>query len=287
MERSGPTTVSEHQSGVIDSFARNEALASGVSWAAIIAGAFVAAALSLILLALGTGTGLSSVSPWSNTGMSAATIGRAAIAWLIIIQIIASAMGGYLAGRLRTKWATIHTDEVYFRDTAHGFLVWAVGLVITASFLASATTSMVSGAAQRPDSNSGSSRPSGAQEDDPNAYFIDTLLRSETPNADRSDAQVAAETKLIYANALRQGKLPDLDRAYLAKLVAAKTGVDEATAEQRVSRVFAELQRAAEIARKAAAHLSLWLFIALLIGAFSASYAATIGGRERDHVKLI
>jgi hypothetical protein len=287
MEPSGATTIAEHQSGFIDSFARSEAHASGVSWAAIIAGAFVAAALSLILLALGTGMGLSSVSPWANTGATAPAIGRGAIVWLIIIQIIASAMGGYLAGRLRIKWATIHTDEVYFRDTAHGFLVWAVGLVITASFLASAATSMVSGAVQRPASNSVSSGPGGAQGDDPNAYFIDTLFRSETPSADRSDAQVAAETKLIYANALRQGKLPDSDRAYLAKLVAAKTGVDEITAEQRVSRVFAELQRAAEIARKAAAHLSLWLFIALLIGAFSASYAATIGGRERDHVKLI
>src|ERR1700691_1711823 len=86
---------------------RNEAHSSGVSWAAVIAGAFVAAALSLILLALGTGMGLSSVSPWSNMGASASTIGKAGIAWLIIIQIIASAMGGYLAGRLRTKWATI------------------------------------------------------------------------------------------------------------------------------------------------------------------------------------
>jgi hypothetical protein len=287
MERSGSTTAAEHQPGFTDSFARNEAHASGVSWAAIIAGAFVAAALSLILLALGTGMGLSSVSPWANTGATAPAIGRAAIVWLIIIQIIASAMGGYLAGRLRIKWATIHTDEVYFRDTAHGFLVWAVGLVITASFLASAATSMVSGAAQRPASNSVSSGTGGAQGDDPNAYFIDTLFRSQTPSADRSDAQVSAETKLIYANALRQGKLPDSDRTYLAKLVAAKTGVDEITAEQRVVRVFAELQRAAEVARKAAAHLSLWLFIALLIGAFSASYAATIGGRERDHVKLI
>src|SRR6202165_6011215 len=128
---------------------KNEAYSSGLSWAAVIAGAFVAAALSLILLALGTGIGLSAVSPWSNLGASASTIGKAAIVWLIIIQIIASAMGGYLAGRLRTKWATIHTDEVYFRDTAHGFLVWAVGLVVTAAFLAFAATSLIGGAAQR------------------------------------------------------------------------------------------------------------------------------------------
>jgi hypothetical protein len=291
MERSGAPTPVNNPSGFVDNSARNEAYSSGVSWAAVIAGAFVAAALSLILLALGTGMGLSSVSPWSNIGASASTISKAAIVWLIIIQIIASAMGGYLAGRLRTKWATIHTDEVYFRDTAHGFLVWAVGLVITASFLASAATSIIGGAAQLTTSTSASGSsgtvPEGGQKLDPNEYFIHTLLRSANPRPDRNDAQVSAEAELIFANALRLGNLPAADRTYLGKLVAAKTGLGEIEAEQRVSEVFAEIQSAAETARKAVAHLSLWIFVALLIGAFCASYAATIGGRERDHVKLI
>ena len=106
-------------------FEHNEAHSSGVSWSAVIAGAFVTAALSLILLALGTGLGLSSVSPYSGSGISASTVGKSAIVWLIVMEILSSAMGGYLAGRLRTKWASIHSDEVYFRDTAHGFLAWA------------------------------------------------------------------------------------------------------------------------------------------------------------------
>src|ERR1022692_2868193 len=109
---------------------KNESHSSGISWPAVIGGAFTAAALSLILITLGTGLGFSSVSPWSNMGASASTVGKGAIVWLIITQILASAMGGYLAGRLRTKWVHVHTDEVYFRDTAHGFLVWAVGMVI-------------------------------------------------------------------------------------------------------------------------------------------------------------
>src|SRR5665647_3120931 len=108
----------------------------------------VTVAMSLILLALGTGFGLAAVSPWYDTGASAATVGRAAIGWLILMQIISSSMGGYLACRLRTKWVGVHTDEVYFRDTAHGFLAWAVALVITAAFLASAATSMMGTAAQ-------------------------------------------------------------------------------------------------------------------------------------------
>jgi hypothetical protein len=84
----------------------------------------------------------------------------ATVLWLIVMQIISSSMGGYLAGRLRTKWANIHTDEVYFRDTAHGFLAWAVALVITAAFLASAATSMV-----------GSAAPSSAPGDGPRRIF--------------------------------------------------------------------------------------------------------------------
>ena len=104
-----------------------QAHSSAVSWGAIMAGA-AAAALSLILLILGTGLGLSSVSPWSHDGISATTFGVSTIVWLALTQLLASGMGGYLAGRLRTKWVETHTDEVYFRDTAHGFLAWAIAI---------------------------------------------------------------------------------------------------------------------------------------------------------------
>ena len=261
---------------------KNEANLSGVSWAAVIAGAFVTAALSVILLALGTGLGLSSISPWSNVGASASAVGRGAIVWLIAMQIIASAMGGYLAGRLRTKWATIHTHEVYFRDTAHGFLVWAVALVITASFLAAAAASMVGGTAQP-----AATTQSEGRSFDPDAYFVDTLFRSDHPVPDRNDTSVRAEVGGLLANALRQKEIPAADKTYLAQLVTAKTGLQQADAENRVSSVFAQDRKAADAARKAAAHFLLWLFIALLIGAFCASYAATIGGRQRDNVRTV
>jgi hypothetical protein len=128
---------------------KNEAHSSGISWPAVIGGAFTAAALSLILLSLGTGLGFSSVSPWSNIEATASTVKAEAVIWLIFTQIIAFAMGGYLAGRLRTKCVDIHTDEVYFRDTAHGLLVWAVGIVLMAAFLASAAAMFAGRAAQR------------------------------------------------------------------------------------------------------------------------------------------
>lgn len=121
---------------------------SAVSWGAIVAGAAAAAALSLILLILGTGLGLSSVSPWAHSGISAKTFGVSTILWVTATQLIASGMGGYLAGRLRTKWVAVHTDEVYFRDTAHGFLAWAVASLVTAALLTSVIGSIISGGIQ-------------------------------------------------------------------------------------------------------------------------------------------
>jgi hypothetical protein len=283
-----PKSTAPYRAGVAETSVNNEANSSGVSWAAVIGGGFVTAALSLILLALGTGLGLCSVSPWSNVGVSASTIGTAAILWLIFMQIISSSMGGYLAGRLRTKWANIHTDEVYFRDTAHGFLAWAVALVITAAFLAAAAASMVGATASS--AAGGTGRATGVQaegrEFDPNEYFIDTLFRSESAKPESNSTSVRGEAGRIFANALRQGDI-SADKSYLAQLVAARTGLSQADAEKRVSDVFARAQQTADTARKTVAHSLLWAFLALLIGALCASFAATIGGRQRDHVVIV
>src|ERR1035438_7945348 len=206
-QTTAPTSATRYQAGIAETSVNNEANASGVSWAAVIGGALVTAALSLILLALGAGLGLSSVSFWSNVGMSSSTIGTAAILWLILMQIMSSSMGGYLAGRLRTKWANIHTDEVYFRDTAHGFLAWAVALVITAAFLASAATSMMGVAAQL----SATASSAGAERElGPNEYFVDALFRSDGgARPDSNSASMRGEAGRIFANALRQGYIPD------------------------------------------------------------------------------
>jgi hypothetical protein len=252
-----------------------------VSWAAVAGGAFVAAALSLILLSLGTGLGFSAVSPWSNSGASAAAIGSGAIVWLILTQVLASALGGYLGGRLRTKWAGVHTDEVYFRDTAHGLLVWAVGMVITAGFLASSAASFA-------DAQKSAAATSPTQESaiDPTAYFVDTLLRGNGSAIEKQDGSERAEVSRIFTHDLHQGALPSGDQSYLAQLVSARTGLNAADAEKRVTEVFGEAQESTDRVRKAIAHLSLWLFVALLSGAFCASYAGTIGGKQRDHVPV-
>jgi hypothetical protein len=264
-------------------FEHNEAHSSGVSWSAVIAGAFVTAALSLILLALGTGLGLSSVSPYSGSGISASTVGKSAIIWLIVTEILSSAMGGYLAGRLRTKWASIHTDEVYFRDTAHGFLAWVTAFVITVAFLATAATTMI-GSSPTNSTRSGQSRSEGL---DPNAYFVDSLFRADANNPATTNAATPMEAGVIFAHALAQGEIPAADKSYLDQLVSARTGLSQPEADKKVSDVFSSAQQDVEAARKATAHTLLWIFLALLIGAFCASFSATIGGRQRDNVVTV
>src|SRR5579863_1528521 len=217
--------------------ARTEGAASGVSWAAVAAGAFAAAALSLIMLALGAGAGLSSLSPFSSTGMSATTVGFGALIYLCITEIISSGVGGYLAGRLRTKWVDLHTDEVYFRDTAHGFLAWCVALVMSAAFLGAAAAGMVGASANvnaRAASNSATTSADTAALE-ANRYYIDSLFRGGKAASNAEETAYKAEAAAVFAHTIanRAALSPD-DRNYVAGLVSAATGVNHADAESRV-----------------------------------------------------
>jgi hypothetical protein len=284
MEYAGSATMPVESQQVVDSVKSNEANSSGVSWSAVLAGAFVTAALSLILLALGTGLGFASMSVWSGVGASASAIGTAAILWFIVIQILSSSMGGYLAGRLRTKWTGIHTDEVYFRDTAHGFLAWSVALVVTAAYLASATTSVMNSS---PDKDNLATTQSQMNETSPNAYFIDSLFRTDGSKPLVENSAFTREAAVIFGTSLKNGDLSSTDKTYLYQLVISKTGMSQSEADERVGRTFLSAKMSAEAARKAIARTLLWSFIALLIGAFCASFSGTIGGRQRDRVILV
>jgi hypothetical protein len=260
--------------------AQEEAQASGVSWGAIAAGGIATSALSLLLLALGAGLGFSSVSPWSNSGVSAHTFNIGAGLYLIVMAMVASTIGGYLAGRLRTKWAGVHTHEVFFRDTAHGFLAWAFAAVLSAAFLASAASHLATGLGQA----AGTAAANQSLVDGvPVNNFVDTLLRAD-PAANRPPVDPAARGEIlrIFTLGLQDGELAASDRAYMAQVVAARTGLSQADAEKRVTDVIIQAKTALDNARSAAAHLSLWLTASLLIGAFCASLAATEGGQLRD-----
>lgn len=295
---------------------------SAVSWAAIFAGATAAAALSLILLMLGVGLGLSSASPWAQEGVSAETFGISSILWLTLTQLVAAGLGGYLAGRLRAQWLGTPADEVYFRDTAHGFLSWAIATLATAALLTSSIGTIVdrgvgaatdvaaagtaAAAAASQDANHGHESDVNASNMGGIDYYVDRLFRQDVngpsdldsytlSNQDRS--HTAAESTRIIVQALAAGQLASQDTQYLGKLVAQRTGLSQQQAEERVAEVFAETQEslnaaeskareAADEARKASIYATLWMFIALLIGAFVASLAATWGGRQRDAVEV-
>jgi hypothetical protein len=265
-----------------------------VSWAAIIGGAVGAVAITLLLVALGAGIGLSSVSPWYSANPTATTFTVLAAIWLIIVQWLSSAAGGYLAGRLRTKWARVHTDEVSFRDTAHGFLAWALASIVVAAFATSSISSTVSSAGRALSNVAGSAASSatqaaGGEASNTNGYFLDMLFRKDQPDANAAPGEVQAEGGRIIARSIANGNLDPGDRTYLAKLIALRTGISQQDAEKRVDDVLAQMKaaqektkQAADAARKASASTSFFLFFSMLIGAFIASVAGALGGRQRD-----
>jgi|SRR5665213_207357 len=269
---------------VITTNPQRDAASAGVAWGAVIGGAFVIAATGLIMLALGAGFGLSVMSPWSNVSETASKAGITAIVWLVITELVASSIGGYLTGRLRTRWLTLHNDEVHFRDTANGFLAWAVALVMTMALLTAAAASMVGEAPASGQASIGRRDAPEVRGLEVPAYFVDRLFRSDRPASGNDDA-VRSEAGRILAYGLH-GDLSAADTAYLAELVASRTEMSADDARNRVSETVIALRQSVDDARRSAAHFLLWTFIALLFGAFCASYAAMIGGRQRDHVQF-
>ena len=255
---------------------------SATSWGAIVAGAFVIAAIGLVLIALGTGFSLSTVSPWPYAGVSATTFGVITIIWLVVVQWVSSGIGGYVAGRLRTAWTGLHTDEVYFRDTAHGVLAWAVAAVVSAAVLAGAASvltgsaaTMASGAAEGAARNNAATSPS--------PYIVDTLFRTDRTDASAAGQDPRPQATRILATGLRPGgEVSATDRTYLAHLVAARTGISQEEAQKRVDDAITNARQAADTARKAARNLALVTAFSMLIGAFIAGVAAKIGGHHRD-----
>jgi hypothetical protein len=257
-----------------------EVQSSGISWAAIAAGGVTSAALTLILVAFGAGIGLSSISPWAGSGVSATTFKIGSGIYLVIVAVMASAVGGYLAARLRTRWTGLNTNEVFFRDTAHGLLAWAFATVLSASVLGAVITHIASGGL------SAAATATATASANPAALYVDKLLRpnpaAASPATESADPMREELSRLLTAGFREGNDLTGPDRVYVARVVAARTGLPPAEAEKRVSEVMNEARTAADRARKAAAQLSLWLTASLLFGAFAASLAAIEGGQLRD-----
>lgn len=246
------------------------AMASGlsaVSWAAVLAGAVTAAALSLVMFILGIGLGLGAISPWSGEGISGTALGVSTILWIALTSLVASAAGGYITGRLRTRWTAVHTDEVFFRDTAHGFLAWGLATLLTAVVFTTATagiaklgvqagatvaggvaetaaTAAVAGAAAGGDNAAGTAanpRQSAV------SYYLDTLFRTGVMNqvqvnalqvtpATVGNAQRPApgnEAQAAEGAAQQQGTQPQQQAA--AEAAATAAGANSLTPDQQAA----------------------------------------------------
>ena len=277
-----------------------ESSSSAVYWGSIFAGALAASVLTALLMLVGSGLGLTMVSPFSGESADLATIGISAAIWFVVVQWLSSGVAGYLTGRLRTKWSGIHTDEVYFRDTAHGFLAWAMATLLMLGMATSTVSGLLSTGASVAGATigtaAGSAAAVGSQVADntgtnPMDYFADTLLRPADPAAQNAaDPQRStAEVGRILTRSAANGEMSAEDRAYLDRVVAARAGISEADAKARIDAVLKQAedakvkaQQAADAARKGAATAALLGALALFIGAFIAGAAAALGGRQRD-----
>lgn len=262
---------------------------SAVAWPAVIAGAFIAAAVSFALLILGSSLGFAVVSPWASEQTSLTAISGGALAWLVIMQWVSAGFGGYITGRMRTRWNHTHNDEVFFRDTAHGFLTWAVATVFTIAFLASAAASVIGAGGMAAGAAVASAAASDQAGNSPVDLYVDGLFRSTQSGAPAADRDVRAETtRLIIANMGEDStSLSEDDKDYLASVIARRTGVSAAEADRRVDVLVGQMDEAkaaADKARKVAATLAIITFLSLLVGAFIASVAAALGGRQRDYI---
>ena len=248
-----------------------------VSWNAIIAGALAATAISFLLIAFGSGLGLSisSTSPtWRDSSTALSVLSGA---YLIFVALVSFGAGGYVTGRFGNRIGSIAANEVEFRDGMHGVLAWAIAVILgamltiaTAHALSSATTSTAQSA----------SSPSVVGENTL-AYELDQLFRSdrEPPRGDAADARAEA-ARILLTSSGHSGVSQD-DHDYLVRLVGMRTGLSPSEAQTRVDGVIARAHDALKRARESAVVVAFMAAAAIFVGAVVAWLAAREGGRER------
>ena len=274
-----PTIVSEN----VEIFQSGNEWGTTLSWSATIAGAVAATAIGFILLALGTGVGLAVPSPY----VSAPTIGTMTVAgavWLVLTQSIAFAAGGFVSARLRTRGVNSSSAETRFSDGANGFMAWAIGALSVALVVAAISALSITSAVRA--GTSAVAQLSQQTSSDQFGYFVDSLLRTPQGRQTGTTDQDRAQVTRILATAIRDGRLSEQDKTYLAGLVAARSGVSQDEAQTQVQNVANQaresLTRATETARRTAEYVAFWTFMSLLFGAVAATLGGLLGGELRD-----
>jgi hypothetical protein len=252
--------------------------ASFLQWTPVFAGALVASAVSLVLIAFGTAIGLGIVSSsptWRDTSPALTMVSGL---YLLLAALVSFGIGGYVAGRLRERWdPSAHSDVIEFRDGTHGIVAWALAVVITGIVAAVSVASL--GSKTAPPATSSSTIAGEPLI----AYELDRLFRGDRRAVEGDITYARAEAgRILLAAPGRQGITPD-DKAYLARLVAARTGIAPPDAERRVEDAITATTTAVQKARRSAVILGFATAVSLLAGAAAAWYAACAGGRHRDN----
>lgn len=247
---------------------------SYVEWGAVAGGAIAALAIGLVLLNFGAAIGLASISPFTSTATGLKAVGVGAAFWFLLVTIWSFALGGYLAGRLRHRWNDATSNEVEFRDSAHGLLVWSLAVLIGAAMAASGITAASKGLASTASNLTSTS--------DPISAASDLLLRTDKPVQQVGAYEVRAEISRLFARSMQAGELTSPDRTYLAQVVAARAGIPQAEAEKRVDDTVNALKTGVDRARRISVILGFLSASILLVGAVTAWWAAAVGGAHRD-----
>lgn len=273
-----------------------------VDWAAILAGAAIAAAVSLILITFGAALGLTAGSPFKGEGIGLTTAAILTALWVVVVQAASFGVGGYFAGRLRRGVGDGSPKETIVRDSAHGLIAWAAGVLLAAVLTAVAAAGMASrgvdlaattlgGAAAGTRAAVGTTDGEAGSQGGSAGYVADLLFRTDSARSEDA-GPVRAEVARILGRSGAEGGLSSEDKAYIARQVAAQTGLPQPDAEQRVNQVLARAEeiarqaedkarQVAEAGRKASIVLGFLSAAALLIGAAAASAAARAGGVHR------
>jgi hypothetical protein len=247
-----------------------------VHWTPAIAGALVASALSLVLIAFGASLGLSVASTAPTWRDTSATLTLLSGLYLVLTALVSFGFGGYVAGRLRTTWdPALHSEFVEFRDGTHGLLSWALAVVIS-GLVAAVITTAVSSKSVAP-----ATTPVASTGETPIAYDLDRLFRSERREQGNLAYNRAEASRILLAATSRAGMKPD-DRQYLSRLVASQTGTAQPDADHRVEEAVAAATLAVKRARQSGVILGFSIAVSLLLGAAAAWYAACLGGQHRD-----
>jgi len=269
-----------------------------VDWSAILAGIILAAAIATVLLTFGSAIGLSAANFHGGANASPVWIAIAAASWLLWVEVSSMMCGGYLAGRLRRRAHDVTEHESDVRDGAHGLIVWA-GALLIGTFIAVSGVGAAAGAIGNiigTATNAAGAAAGGVASKtnlDPSAYFTDALLRpgaNAAPGANApTGADATAEAGRILANGAVNGSISDDDKAYLAQLVASRTGLSTDEAKRRVDTVLTNVEAAkqkaadaAESARKLTVIAAFITAASLLVSAVGAYWAAMMGGNHRD-----